>query len=118
MAEKRTVLVCSCGDTMSLDTARLAAGCRDAALETGRQFCRTETDRVRKAIRSGGEVTIACTQEIPLFQDIAAEEKGNDPVFVNIRETAGWSADAAKAGPKMAALLALAKESAQPVPYV
>jgi ferredoxin len=118
MAEKRTVLVCSCEDTMPLDTARLVTGCRGASLETGRQFCRAETERVRGAIRSGGSVTIACTQETPLFRDIAGEEKAAEPVFVNIRETAGWSADAAKAGPKMAALLALATEPAQPLPYV
>lgn len=122
MAEKRTVLVCSCEDTMPLDTARLAAGCRDATLETGKQFCRAETERVRSAIRAasrdGGSVTIACTQEVPLFQDIAAEQQAADPVFVNIRETAGWSTDAAKAGPKMAALLALATEPTQPLPYV
>lgn len=118
MAAKRTVLVCSCEDTMPLDTARLAAGCRDATLETGRQFCRAETARVRSALRSGGDVTIACTQEIPLFQDIAAEEKGSEPIFINIRETAGWSSDAAKAAPKMAALLALAADVAPQLPYV
>ncbi len=38
--------------------------------------------------------------------------------FVNIRETAGWSKDAAKAGPKMAALLAAAAEPLPQVPFV
>jgi ferredoxin len=38
--------------------------------------------------------------------------------FVNIRETAGWSSEAAQAGPKMAALLAVAAEPMPPVPSV
>ena len=38
--------------------------------------------------------------------------------FVNIREHAGWSADGAKAAPKMAALLAAAAEPVPDIPYV
>src|SRR5882672_3926836 len=36
----------------------------------------------------------------------------------NMRETAGWSADAANAGPKMAALLAVAAEPTPAIPFV
>jgi ferredoxin len=38
--------------------------------------------------------------------------------FVNLRETAGWSAEGTKAGPKMAALLAAASEPAPAYPFV
>ena len=38
--------------------------------------------------------------------------------MVNIRETAGWSGEAAQAGPKMAALLAVAAEPSPDVSYV
>ena len=38
--------------------------------------------------------------------------------FVNVRETAGWSTDAAEAGPKMAALIAAAAEPLPEIPYV
>src|SRR6185312_1980606 len=38
--------------------------------------------------------------------------------FVNVRETAGWSAQGTKAGPKMAALLAAATEPAPDFPLV
>ena len=38
--------------------------------------------------------------------------------FVNLRETAGWSVDGTKAGPKMAALLAAASEATPAFPFV
>ena len=38
--------------------------------------------------------------------------------FVNLRETAGWSTEGTKAGPKMAALLAAASEPAPAFPFV
>ncbi|MGB8575951.1 MAG: 4Fe-4S binding protein, partial [Pseudolabrys sp.] len=38
--------------------------------------------------------------------------------FVNIRETAGWATDAAKAGPKMAALIAASAEPVPEIPFV
>ena len=41
-----------------------------------------------------------------------------DLTFVNVRETAGWSSQAADAGPKMAALLAAAGEPTPEVPFV
>ena len=59
-------------------------------------------------------ITVACTQEAPLFTEVAAEMPGAGALsFVNIRETAGWSKDAKAAGPKIAALIAAA---AEPVP--
>ena len=41
-------------------------------------------------------MTVACTQEAPLFSELHSELKAAGKIkFVNIRETAGWSADAA-----------------------
>jgi ferredoxin len=60
---------------------------------------------------------VACTQETPVFQEVA-EAAGRDLTFVNIRESAGWSRDAAKAAPKMAALLAAAAEPLPEIPFV
>ena len=84
-----------------------------------RQLCRAELDRFRPAVAGGAPVTVGCTQEAPLFSEMAAKQKARGALtFVNIRETAGWSADAAKAGPKMAALLAAAAEPLPDVPFV
>ena len=49
MAEKRTILVCSCEDTMPLDADAIGRGCRGASVETARHLCRAEIERFRKA---------------------------------------------------------------------
>jgi ferredoxin len=74
-------------------------------------LCRREAGAFQQALASGDDVVVACTQESRLFQEIAAQTEGAASVpirFVNIRETGGWSKDAAQAGPKIAALLAVA----------
>ena len=65
--------------------------------------------------RAAAPLTVACTQEAPLFSELAGEAAARSR-FANIRETAGWSSDAAKAGPKMAALLAAAAEPLPDIP--
>ena len=117
MAEKHTILVCSCEDTMPLDADALQRGCRGAEVKTARQLCRAELDRFRAAAAGGAPVTVGCTQEAPLFAEVVGE--GAPAIaFANVRETAGWSSAAGKAGPKMAALLAAAAEPLPDVPFV
>ena len=117
MAEKRTILVCSCEDTMPLDADALQRGCRGAEVKTARQLCRAELDRFRAAAAGGAPITVGCTQEAPLFAEVVGE--GAPAIaFANVRETAGWSSAAGKAGPKMAALLAAAAEPLPDVPFV
>ena len=120
MAERpRTILICSCDDSMPLDGAGVRRACRGSEVIEGRQLCRAELERFRKAAVSGELVTVACTQEAPLFKEIADEiGDGSALTFVNIRETAGWSKDAAKAGPKMAALIAASEEPVTDIPFV
>src|SRR6478672_3048188 len=117
MAEKRTILVCSCEDTMPLDADALARGCRGAEVETANQLCRAELERFRAAAKTGDDIVVGCTQEAPLFSEVAGDRAGALS-FANVRETAGWSVDAAKAGPKMAALLAVAAEPPPDIPFV
>ena len=120
MAERpRTILICSCEDTMPLNGEMVRRACRDSVVIEGRQFCRAELERLRKAAAGAEQVTVACTQEAPLFDEIAGEIEGSGALtFVNIRETAGWAKDAAKAGPKMAALIAASAEPAPEIPFV
>jgi ferredoxin len=104
---------------MPLDTAAIGKVCRRGEIETANQLCRAEIERFRKAAEKGGPITIGCTQEAPLFAEIAAEFPDSSPItFANIRETAGWSSDAKNAGPKMAALLAAVAEPIPEVPFV
>jgi ferredoxin len=104
---------------MSLDPEAIGAGCRGANLTTARHLCRSEIERFRAAIGNEAPVTVACTQEAVVFDEVAEEAGREAPItYVNIRETAGWSRDGANAGPKMAALLAAAAEPMPDVPVV
>ena len=120
MAERpRHVLICSCEDTMPLDGNAVRRVCGDSVVIEGRNLCRSELDKFRKVAADGGDILVACTQEAPLFTEAADEIDGAGAItFVNIRETAGWSADAKASGPKMAALIAAAAEPATAYPWV
>ena len=112
MAERpRNILICSCEDSMPLDGKAVRKVCRGADVIEGRQLCRTELERFRKIAAGGEPMVVACTQEAPLFEEAAGAIDDSGPMtFVNIRGTAGWSKDAKSAGPKMAALIAMASE--------
>jgi ferredoxin len=116
MPDRCTLLICSCEDTMPLDAGAFERGCRGADIVSARQLCRAELERFRKLLASGEPITVGCTQEAPLFREIAAES-ASDVTFANIRESAGWSAEAEKAGPKMAALMAAAATVMPDVPF-
>lgn len=74
-------------------------------------LCRREAGAFQQAVQTGADVVVACTQEKRLFAEVGRQTEGAvSPIrFVNIRETGGWSRDAASAMPKLAALLAAAK---------
>src|SRR5258708_2779332 len=118
MAERPKILICSCEDTMPLDADAVRRGCR-AHVTTAHHLCRAEIERFRAAAAEGEPLIVGCTQEAPLFAEVAAEQPSSAALtFVNVRETAGWAADAAAAGPKMAALIAAAAEPAPDYPLV
>ncbi|UCH72617.1 MAG: 4Fe-4S dicluster domain-containing protein [Rhodospirillales bacterium] len=116
----RRILLCSCENTMSLDGKALARACgASASPEIASQLCRAQIENFRSEIGKGGRVIVACTQEAPLFHEIASEiADGAALGAVNIRETAGWSEDGAAATPKIAALLAEAAVEIPPTPVV
>ena len=93
MAERpQHILLCSCEDTMPLDAEAVRRGCRKAELSTGRQLCRAELDRFRAAAGSNDQLIVACTQEAPLFSEVAEDGESKAAIsFVNVRENAGWS---------------------------
>ncbi|KAB1070880.1 4Fe-4S binding protein [Methylobacterium planeticum] len=97
---------------MVLDGDSLGKGC-GGRLETADQLCGREVERFRAGLATGVPLTVACTLQAPLFEEIAAEAGAAGRVrYANIREMAGWSREGAMAGPKMAALLAAAAEPA------
>lgn len=112
MSEKtvaaRTCLICDCEGTMALDGARLGRALGVAPLKVHSHLCRAQIADFESSLPRGG-ATVACTQEAPLFSEVA-QERGFDGElgFVNVRETAGWTTDG-DANPKIAALLAAAQ---------
>jgi Fe-S-cluster-containing hydrogenase component 2 len=116
----KTLKVCSCNGTIPLNAKRLAAALGlGAPLAVHRALCRTDAAAYRAALGEP-DVIVACTQEAALFAELAEEAAAHpDLRFVNVRELAGWSAQGARALPKMAALLAAAALPApEPVPSV
>ena len=121
----RRVLVCDCEKTMPIRADRLEKACQAAGAtgpaDLNTQLCRSQLNNFHAALTSGSPLLVACTQEAPLFTEVAFEERPEaDLRFTNIRETAGWSeaADGAAATAKMAALLAEATLDILPSPSV
>ena len=105
---------------MPLQTQKLGQALGES-LTLHSTLCRREAGAFQKAIQSGQEVVVACTQEKKLFSELALQTEGaTSPIkFVNIREMGGWSRDAQNASPKLAALLAAAHlPEPDPVPAV
>ncbi len=119
--ERHKLLLCNCNRTMQLDGKEVAAALKlDAVPHISSELCRRHLAAFEGAIKSGDDLVVACTQEAPLFGELHAELKAAGTIkFVNIRESAGWSAEGERAAPKIAALLALARlPDPEPVPLV
>lgn len=98
------LILCDCLGTQKIDAAGLsrATGLKCSKIHTA--LCTRETSVAAAAI-SAGDAVIACRQEQQRFEEIASDLKAPRPVFVDIRDRAGW-ADDAQITPKMAALVA------------
>ena len=102
---------------MRLDAAAIRRGCPSSEIKSFNHLCGAELDHFRKIAATEDALTVACTQQAAQFTDEAGD-RPNAINFVNIRETAGWSRDGARAGPKMAALLASASVPVPDYPLV
>ena len=118
---RRNLLLCNCNRTMGLDGKAIAKALgRDVAPAVSSELCRRHLPAFEAAAKAGDDLTVACTQEAPLFGELHKELQAVGSIkFVNIRETAGWSAESAEAMPKIAALLAISDlPEPEPVPVV
>lgn len=115
-----TLKLCNCNKTMSLDARGLAAALElSVPPQIHTELCRREVGSFQASLDDDA-CLVGCTQEAPLFGEIAEQAGGRAVVrFVNIRETAGWSSEGSAATPKIAALLAAASlPEPEPVPGV
>ncbi len=106
------LLLCDCLNTQAIDAGLIeqATGLPCSKIHT--QLCRGEAAQAAEALQAGN-VIIACQQERQAFEDLAADLEADEPLFVDLRDRAGWTADTRSTSPKMAALLA---ESILPTP--
>ena len=109
MSTDKTIKLCSCNQTMALDAKALATALKlGTPITIHTELCRREIGAFNEALL-GGDCLVACTQEAPLFAEIAEQAGATHELrFANIRETAGWSGESRQATPKIAALLAVA----------
>src|SRR5512132_3836814 len=97
-----TLKVCNCNRTMTLDGAALGRALGRETIPIYTELCRKEVDGFTSALE-GSACTVACTQEAPLFTQLAAGAGSSTELnFINIRETAGWSAEGPAATAKIA----------------
>lgn len=115
----KALKVCNCNRTMALDGAAIGRALGRAPIPIYTELCRKEVDGFTSTLGDSA-CTVACTQEAPLFAQLAARAGSSTELsFVNIREAAGWSAEGSAATAKIAALLALEElPEPQPVPIV
>ena len=61
------LLICSCEKTMPLDAQAIRRGCA-ANMTQANQLCGVDLDQFKAALAEGAPITVACTQEAPLFR--------------------------------------------------
>lgn len=115
----KRVMMCSCEGTMPLDVKALARALgTEPPDQVYFQLCRSQVEAFRQAAASGEELLVACGQEAPLFAELARLTEAPEPVCVDIRDRAGWSGEAARATPKITALIHEAVQEPEPTPSV
>jgi ferredoxin len=109
MTAKPTLFLCSCDNSQKIDAKAIGQALNlDTAPKVYEQLCRAQLDALTPAAAANAATVICCTQESPILIEAWDEAGGTNtsPVFVNIREQAGWSDEGPKAAAKMAALIA------------
>lgn len=108
------LLICNCEKTFELDGRAIGKALGRDPVDVHSHLCRTGISAFEKSLNSDTAACVACTQESPLFSEVAEENGALEPFYVNIRENAGWTAEKKPATAKIAALLAAAMLDAEP----
>ena len=109
------ILICNCENTMNLDATKLRTALDlDDAPTIHTHLCRSQIESYNSSLNSEDVLLVACTQEAPLFRELAEETGRPTPNFVNIRERAGWTSQENDVHPKIVSLLKEAQIPAHP----
>ena len=100
----KQLILCDCLGSQKLDPTALSAATGLRCSKVHKALCTTEIASAAAAIEAGNAL-IACAQETQRFSEVAEELEVDTPLFVDLRDRAGWS-DAKVSTPKMAALIA------------
>lgn len=115
----KNVLLCDCLGSQSPCPRALATLPQVTPSPVYTALCTEQAGVVRKALAQaqadGDMLVVACAQEAPRFEEMAAEAGQPAPLCVDLRDRAGWSDGTGDPGPKMAALLADALHATPPV---
>lgn len=103
----KKLILCDCLGTQRLDPAALSEASGRACSRIFTEACGRDLQAVA-AIASEGGALIACQQQATLFREMAEDAGAELDGFLDLRDRAGWSEQAAHSGPKMAALAAVA----------
>ena len=101
MATNKTLLLCSCDKTQSIDINALKAAAKaDEAVKVD-QLCTNELGVAVQHLNGESEVLIACGQQAALFERLSDEIEQNagrvEPLdFIDLRDRAGWAPKGAK----------------------
>ena len=112
------IILCDCLGSQAVHAAAIAtAGVACSRVHSS--LCMGQADRLAAELAEAGEgAVIACRQEVARLAEIAEGAGLPAPGFVDIRDRAGWSSEAASAGPKQAALVADALVARPETPVV
>ena len=70
----KSKLICNCNKTMPLDAKALVAALKlDAAPNIANELCHGHMASFEAAVKNGGDLVVACTQETPLFSEVDEE---------------------------------------------
>ncbi len=119
MSQPSRLILCDCAGSQTLHPGVIAGATSAVCSPLHRALCTTQADRLAlelvRAAADGHVAIVACGQETDRLAEIAAEAGHAAPGFVDLRDRAGWSDEAARAGPKQAALVTDALMPAPPV---
>ena len=108
MASIDRLLLCRCDDSMSVDAESARAALGAASVKEARALCMDQSDQATEAFAQTGTTLVACGQMANFFNVLFDEvDAPGALICTDIRDRAGWTADApADAHAKQAALLA------------
>lgn len=111
----KKLILCDCEGSQSIDVTAITANCDITCSKTYSQLCTHQMSDAAAEIAEGNTI-IACQQERPLFEELAAEVEVETPGFIDLRDRAGWTKGDTKPAQTSAKMSALVSDFLLPRP--